>query len=77
MNVKTEKETVSVHLGPSWYLENQDVKIAAKDKVEVKGSRITFGGKATIIAAEVKKGDDILKLRDESGFPMWTAWRRR
>ena len=76
MNVKTEKETVSVHLGPSWYLENQDVKIAAKDKVEVKGSRITFGGKATIIAAEVKKGDDTLKLRDESGFPMWTAWRR-
>lgn len=77
MNVKTDKETVSVHLGPSWYLENQDVKIAAKDKVEVKGSRITFGGKATIIAAEVKKGEDVLRLRDESGFPTWTAWRRR
>ena len=24
MNVKTDKETVSVHLGPSWYLENQE-----------------------------------------------------
>ena len=32
MNVKTDKETVSVHLGPSWYLENQDVKIEPKDK---------------------------------------------
>jgi hypothetical protein len=42
MNVKTEKETVSVHLGPAWYIENQDVKLQAKDKVEVKGSRITF-----------------------------------
>lgn len=39
MNVKTDKETVSVHLGPSWYLENQDVKIEPKDKVEVKGRR--------------------------------------
>jgi hypothetical protein len=25
MNVKTDKETISVHLGPAWYLENQDV----------------------------------------------------
>jgi hypothetical protein len=24
MLVKTDKETVSVHLGPSWYLENQE-----------------------------------------------------
>ena len=77
MNVKTDKETVSVHLGPSWYLENQDVKIAAKDKVEVKGSRITFGGKPALIAAEVKKGEEVLKLRDDAGFPVWIAWRRR
>jgi hypothetical protein len=44
-----------VHLGPSWYLENQDVKIEPKDKVEVKGSRITFGGKPAIIATEIKR----------------------
>jgi len=77
MNVKTDKETISVHLGPGWYLENQDVKIEPKDKVEVKGSRITFGGKPAIIAAEVKKGDEVLKLRDDSGFPVWSGWRRR
>jgi hypothetical protein len=53
------------------------VKIAAKNKVEVKGSRITFGGKPVIIAAEVKKGDEVLKLRDDAGFPVWIAWRRR
>ena len=77
MLVKTDKETISVHLGPSWYLENQDVKIEPKDKVEVKGSRVTFGGKPAIIAAEVKKGDEVLKLRDENGFPVWSGWRRR
>ena len=77
MDVKTDKETISVHLGPSWYLENQDVKIEAKDKVEVKGSRITFGGKPAIIAAEVKKGEQVLKLRDDNGFPAWSGWRRR
>jgi hypothetical protein len=77
MNVKTDKETVSVHLGPSWYLENQDVKIDTKDRVEVKGARTTFTGKPAMIAAEVKKGDEILKLRDDSGFPVWSGWRRR
>jgi hypothetical protein len=77
MLMKTDKETVSVHLGPSWYLENQDVKIEPKDKVEVKGARVTFDGKPAIIAAEVKKGDEVLKLRDDSGFPVWSAWRRR
>jgi hypothetical protein len=77
LTVKTDKETVFVHLGPVWYIENQDIKIEPKDKIEVKGSRITFGGKPTIIAAEVKKGDEILKLRDENGFPAWSGWRRR
>ncbi len=75
--VKTEKETIDVHLGPAWYIENQDVKIKAGDKIQIKGSRISFQGKPAIIASEVKKGDEILRLRDESGFPVWAGWRRR
>ena len=77
MNVKTDKETISVHLGPGFYIENQDVKLQTKDKVEVKGSRITFDGKPAMIAAEVKKGEEVLKLRDDAGFPVWIGWRRR
>jgi hypothetical protein len=77
MNVKTDKETISVHLGPSWFVEYQDVKFAAKDKVEVKGSKVSFAGKPAIIAAEVKKGIDVLKLRDDAGLPVWSGWRRR
>ena len=77
MTVKTDKETISVHVGPGWFIENQDIKIVPKDKVEVTGSRITFEGKPAIIAAEVKKGEEILKLRDENGFPAWSGWRRQ
>lgn len=68
---------ISVHLGPSWYLENQDIKLGPKDKGEVKGARVTFAGKPAIIAAEVKKGDQVLTLRDEAGFPVWAGWRSR
>lgn len=75
--LKTDKETLSVHLGPAWYLENQDVKLEKKDRIEVTGSRITFGGKPAIIASEVRKGDEVLTLRDKAGLPVWSAWRRR
>jgi hypothetical protein len=73
--VKTEKEEIPVSLGPSWYLDKQEVKIDEKDKVEVKGSRVTLkGGKPAVIAAEVKKGAAILKLRDADGTPAWRRW---
>jgi hypothetical protein len=75
--LKTDKESIFVHLGPGWYLEKQDAKIELKDKVEIKGSRITFEGKPAIIAAEVKKGDSILKLRDDNGVPVWSGRRRK
>ena len=77
LEVKTDKETVSVHLGPGWYIENQDVKIEPKDKIEIKGSRVSFQDKPAIVAAEIKKGDELLKLRDENGIPAWSGWRRR
>lgn len=75
--VKTDRETVSVHLGPLWYIENQDITIEPEDKIEVRGSRITFEGRPVIIAAEVRKGGEILELRDKKGFPVWSGWRSR
>ncbi len=77
ITVKTDQETIDVHLGPGWYIENQDIKIMPGDKIELKGSRITFQGKPVIIAAEIKKGDEVLQLRDENGYPSWAGWRRR
>lgn len=76
LTLKTDKETIDVHLGPVWYVEHQDTKIAPKDKIEVKGSRITYQGKPAIIAAEIHKGDEMLMLRDANGIPMWAGWRR-
>ncbi len=76
LTLKADKDTISVHLGPAWYIERQDTKIAAGDRIEVKGSRITYQGKPAIIAAEIHKGDEVLMLRDANGIPMWAGWRR-
>jgi hypothetical protein len=75
--LQTDSETISVHLGPGWFIENQEGKIVPRDKIEIKGSRITFEDQPAIIAVEVKKGDEVLTLRDASGFPAWSGWRRR
>jgi hypothetical protein len=75
--LKTDGGIVSVHLGPAWYIENQDVRILPKDRVEVKGSRVVLQGKPTMIASEVRKGDDVLVLRDGNGVPAWSGWRHR
>lgn len=78
LQVRTPKnELMSVHLGPAWYLERQDVSLQVKDKIQVKGSKVTFDGKPALVAAEVKKGAQTLVLRDANGYPVWSGWRKQ
>ena len=68
---------LEVALGPSWYVDKQAVKIAKGDRVDVKGSRVTIGGKPMVLAAEVKKGDQTLVLRNADGIPAWSGASKR
>lgn len=74
--LRTADATLAVHLGPAWYVDRQDLKVAVGDRIEVKGSRVTVDGKPALVAAEVKKGDHTLVLRDENGIPKWSGGRR-
>ena len=75
--LKTEKGPLSAHLGPEWFIERLQPGIEKGDTVTVTGSMGTVGGKPALFAAEVRKGDETLKLRDERGIPVWTGWRRK
>lgn len=77
LSVETEAGVVSVHLGPSWYLDEQEMQITEGDNIEVTGSKVTFSGEPVIIAATVRNGDRVLTLRDENGVPMWQGWNRQ
>ena len=69
MSLKGETGNVwTVFLGPKWFIENQRIKLMAKDKVEVRGKKTG----SMIIASEVSKGNLTMKLRnEEDGFPNW------
>ncbi len=70
--LKTAQGEIAVHLGPGWFVNREPVKIMPHDVIEVTGSRVSYAGKPALIAAEVKKGDQILKLRTADGVPLWS-----
>jgi hypothetical protein len=73
LSLRTEKEKITVFLGPNLYIAQLPAQIKILDRVQVTGSKITWAGKPVILAAEVKKGDQVLKLRDPNGVPLWTG----
>ena len=77
IKVRMEKETLPVVLGPSDYLDTQNTKIQKGDQVEVTGSRVIQNNRPMLIATQVKKGDQTLKLREHDGTPLWSSGKEK
>ncbi|MEJ2671035.1 MAG: OB-fold nucleic acid binding domain-containing protein [Deltaproteobacteria bacterium] len=76
--LQTDQGNVKVFLGPADYLDQQALKPAPGDQVEVKGTRITRRQGTFFIAGQVKRGNQILQLRDNTtGRPLWTKGKKR
>lgn len=69
--LQTDKQQIAVRLGPAWYVDKQPLKVAAHDAISVRGSRIVYAGKPAIVAAQVKKGEQVMTLRKDNGVPLW------
>ncbi|MFQ5799772.1 MAG: DNA-binding protein [Bacteroidota bacterium] len=75
--VKAATDTAEVHLGPRWFIENQEIKFQATDQIAVCASKVTLNGRIVFVAATVEREDGILQLRDKNGIPVWVAWESR
>ena len=69
--LQSEKETIAVQLGPAWYIDKQTRRIEANDTIMVTGSRVMMDGRPAIVAADITRGNELLKLRDDNGIPVW------
>jgi len=69
--LQTAKETIAVQLGPNWYIDKQTPRIEANDTITVTGSRVTIDGRSAIVAADITKGNELLKLCEDNGIPVW------
>jgi hypothetical protein len=69
--LQVENGTIAVQLGPVWYVDKQVPRIEANDTITVTGSRLNLDGTPTIVAADIAKGSELLKLRENNGIPVW------
>lgn len=77
MVLQTNQGAVKVHLGPADYLDQQALKLAVGDQVEVRGVKVSRLKAPTLIAGEVRKGGQVLQLRDDAtGRPLWLKGRK-
>jgi hypothetical protein len=75
--VRFEAETLTVHVGPSHYLVQQQFTFAEGDLIEVTGSRVKFEGSDILVGRQIRKGDRLLILRNDQGIPAWSRNRWR
>ncbi len=73
----TPTERIPITLGPAGYIAGQKFILAPGDQVSITGSRVAGRrGRPVIIATEVNKQDQVLRLRNPSGVPLWRGRRR-
>lgn len=69
--VRTPQGDIPVQLGPSLYIEQSGIGLQPMDQVTIIGSQVNINGAPNIIAAQVIKGNFILRLRNPQGEPLW------
>ncbi len=72
LTVKDSVGTTLVNVGPSSYLDEQNISFKVGDPVQVTGAEMNFRGDEVIFAAQITDAGKTVKLRDESGRPLWT-----
>lgn len=65
-----------VHLGPYWFADEQCMQFMRGDKVVVTGAQAIMDCEMVIIAKTVQVGDIHLRLRDDTGVPLWSGSSR-
>jgi len=70
LRVQSGTQTLVVRLGPASFVDPR-ATFAAKDAIEVRGSKVTFDGEPTVLAMTVKKGGKAVELRRDDGTPLF------
>jgi uncharacterized protein YrrD len=63
----------TVHLGPAWFIDRQDVMLRLNDQVEVEGVQAEIDGQNVVVARTISSPHGRFRLRDEQNKPVWDA----
>jgi hypothetical protein len=68
---KAGEDQYEILIGPAEFLKEKGFAIVEGDELEITGSRLK-DEEGVILARAVRKADEELTLRDESGVPAWS-----
>jgi hypothetical protein len=70
--VATENELVRVHFAPQVFLRSHDWSFLPGDRVQVIGSKISYGPPGDMVARKVSRYGLTVSVRAQDGKPVWT-----
>lgn len=73
--LSTSNRDLRIEFGPLWFYGHQAVSLKAGDQLTVTGSRLMVAGRSLMLARTLEAGGVKCHLREESGWPVWRAWR--
>ena len=68
----TDKGELMVFLGPEQYLKDHQFELHVHDHITVDGSLVNLRGHEGLMAQTIHNDKSELKLRDDSGKPLWS-----
>jgi hypothetical protein len=71
LRVVTADGAIQVRVGPNWFVAERKLTFGKGERVQIKGSRLTFAGEPSMVAAEIVRGAERIVLRDGAGRPAW------
>jgi hypothetical protein len=76
MLVQTDDgKNTRVQVGPTWYLERQDLDVKENIRLQITGARAEIDGQPVLMAREIQFDGQVITLRDAQGMPMWSSVR--
>lgn len=71
LRVRTKSGQVDVLLAPAWVLDEKGLSFAPKERVQIKGKKRVEAGQSIFEVQTLKRGEDVIELRDDAGKPLW------
>lgn len=68
-------EEIEVRVGPTWYVEEQGIRLEIGDRIEITGVALRLDEVPVFVVARLQRGEQLWTLRDGAGQPAWAGSR--
>ena len=73
VTISTGENSFEVQVGPSAWMADKGYSFVQGEGVEILGALVPSEGNDTIVARQIWKGGEEMRLRDRNGRPLWTT----